>query len=390
MVATMGRIRQSAFSIIAVLAAMLLPALAAAREKARRSSCVNNLTQQARAVESYCGDYGSYYPAWPGYDVASGSGGSRTAWSAMPDNTGSSGNGSLGGAYRDRNGSFCYTKWYSTSERGAPHQKVDAIFSGFKPVGSTMTAGEANVAPQGLGMLSAGGYLGDMRVFFCPSLGGGGGSVTSEKSWGLPTKTKDMVAARGPDLVSTKTNKQMDAESLIHADMTDVWKSDYNIRSAIIVCAYGFRGNAWSHGNVWPQTKPATPAAGSYYGNMIVNPFKTQKILSNRALSMDTFSRVANSQSSPAEPGVGYYGHRDGYNVLYGDYHVRWYGDPQQQIIWMNDYAWSNSGARTVDTVDFAHESWGWMNCYRKPHGGAMWHMLDHADGIDLGAENDL
>ena len=54
-------------AIIAILAGMLLPALAAAREKARRSSCINNLTQMARALESYCGDYGQYFPSWPAY-----------------------------------------------------------------------------------------------------------------------------------------------------------------------------------------------------------------------------------------------------------------------------------------------------------------------------------
>jgi prepilin-type processing-associated H-X9-DG protein len=34
-------------------------------------------------------------------------------------------------------------------------------------------------------------------------------------------------------------------------------------------------------------------------------------------------------------PGDGAYGHRDGYNVLYGDGSVRWHGDPQQRLIWM-------------------------------------------------------
>ena len=45
-------------AIIAILAGLLLPALAAAREKARRTSCLNNLKQMAVGLESYTADYG--------------------------------------------------------------------------------------------------------------------------------------------------------------------------------------------------------------------------------------------------------------------------------------------------------------------------------------------
>ena len=43
---------------------MLLPALAAAREKARRSSCMNNLGQLGKAIAGYNSDYNSYYPSY--------------------------------------------------------------------------------------------------------------------------------------------------------------------------------------------------------------------------------------------------------------------------------------------------------------------------------------
>ena len=49
-------------AIIAILASMLLPALSMAREKARASSCANNLKQMASANLMYAGDYGVLCP----------------------------------------------------------------------------------------------------------------------------------------------------------------------------------------------------------------------------------------------------------------------------------------------------------------------------------------
>ena len=46
---------------IAILAAMLLPALSRAREQARRTSCLNNLKQLGLAVQLYLGDH-DFYP----------------------------------------------------------------------------------------------------------------------------------------------------------------------------------------------------------------------------------------------------------------------------------------------------------------------------------------
>ena len=59
-------------AIIAILAAMLLPALSAAREKARQAVCMNNLKQCYIGYMMYVQDYGGYLPSnehptfWPG------------------------------------------------------------------------------------------------------------------------------------------------------------------------------------------------------------------------------------------------------------------------------------------------------------------------------------
>jgi prepilin-type N-terminal cleavage/methylation domain-containing protein len=51
-------------SIIAILAAMLLPAIGMVRESARATTCMSNLRQLGLAFEAYVGDQEGNYPIW--------------------------------------------------------------------------------------------------------------------------------------------------------------------------------------------------------------------------------------------------------------------------------------------------------------------------------------
>src|SRR5438067_87743 len=62
-------------AIIAILAAILFPVFAQAREKARAISCVSNLNQIGKATMMYVQDYDETYPCgWGSLD------GGRTMW----------------------------------------------------------------------------------------------------------------------------------------------------------------------------------------------------------------------------------------------------------------------------------------------------------------------
>jgi prepilin-type N-terminal cleavage/methylation domain-containing protein len=51
-------------AIIAILAAMLLPALAKAKDKAKRTQCISQLKQNALGAIMYAGDYDDKFPIW--------------------------------------------------------------------------------------------------------------------------------------------------------------------------------------------------------------------------------------------------------------------------------------------------------------------------------------
>ena len=72
-------------AIIAILAAILFPVFAQAREKARATSCLNNVKQLGTAVMMYCQDYDETVPiGGHGGDAALGIPDSRWYVDVMP------------------------------------------------------------------------------------------------------------------------------------------------------------------------------------------------------------------------------------------------------------------------------------------------------------------
>ncbi len=150
-------------AIIAILAALLLPALARAKEKAQRTECVNNLRQCGIGCLMYADDYDGKYPT--------------TKAGSHPVNV-------IRGGY--------YTRW----------MWFNGAAQGYKlPVSWTQFDG--NNYFQGLGMLYPQKLGGNGRVFYCPSLNTKNSAIGSKYYEPLLTTTTAQNDNNNPGSVRT-------------------------------------------------------------------------------------------------------------------------------------------------------------------------------------------
>ena len=303
-------------AIIAILAALLLPALAAAREKARRTACMSNLNQIGIGLASYTSDYGGYMPGKP-------------EWGYQYSYQGKS-------LYKTRTGEVFDSCGGRDQER---RTDMRTIASGYIDNTALPPKGTLRTAPIGLGLLLTTGSLGDGRVFYCPSASGATETCASNQSYNDrdPNRTpdnnnlSDWLAAGGTDAF-TLTNgywlKRNIETSLANKVTTVIGQYSYRSQP----------GWGYSTGVSQGQSMMRMRVGVRYTSPIVITDaacpvFKTTKLLGNRSIVSDAFSK--NTTAALAlRPGFGSRAHRDGYNVLYGDYHAQWYGDPQGRIMW--------------------------------------------------------
>ena len=434
-------------AIIAILAGLLLPALAAAREKARRSACMNNLNQLGTATESYTSDYGGYYACDPSYG------------SAEPFYNGNNRPGYTIKYGGKSTGSTQVAHWLEYTNYGARGAScVQGVIAwGAKEVGGlsnydsraeriawltgdAWAPGQYNAAPIGLGMLATGGYFPDLRGLFCPT-------GTTFDLYLNKSRTPFNSSAGGfmfifTSLRSLKALGGYDPRNLTHGDYRKVpWQSphlgyvesgwhgwgvggslshttniggvtntgDYYDGKAI-GCSYAYRCQPM-YVQYYGSAASQSPYDRTYYEEGTYNnkgeaglPYprvtfvkaserspvpihKTSKTLQGRALIADrwggrprtdkTWEQTYFGSSNPAD---GLYAHRDGYNVLYGDYHASWFGDPTERFIWRNSVRGCQVYCASAGTQSMSiHPSYYmWAT-----EGVRHWKYFDQAAGLD-------
>ena len=296
-------------AIIAILAAMLLPALASAREKARRSACMNNVNQLGKGLAMYTSEYGEYLPGLQAWDPAG------NAMSIFSDPV-------TGQQVTAMEGQYGYYARY-----------MDCIGAATQPTSAAPPANSLKIAPVGLGLLIATGSIPDEKAFFCPSAAG----VTGTKltSIGLPNTNTGVDVWRAA--ATTSSNVRDAASALLYGNWLAYNSQGAANRRCYTVCS-NFTYLNQPVGNYLGYVNSSTPYAFPIaWTRPVVRSsigcpsFKTTKLLGGRAVGADNIRRAYQGATNP---GCGSLAHRDGYNVLYGDGSAAWYGDPEQQIMW--------------------------------------------------------
>jgi len=390
-------------AIIAILAAMLLPALAAAREKARRTSCIANLNQAGIAMAMYLSDYSGYYPSSLSWYH-----GDTTQDDLFTQCT------------KDRDGTTRYLwnkEWWSQTLRENYILDQRCLAQGeVAPTASIPGPGEMKLVPFGMGLLMQGNYIADGQIFYCPS---------GQPSSGRDAEGKTMryaymqVGSAHDGIADWRTAGGFDPKTLTHGD----WQKWYKHSSvsafgytAAVLSQYTYRNQAIHGPNVWgsryrvwghyfgPMSVPYTRP--KVYSDQNCPPFQTDRRLADRALVSDAFNNCFGYRASPAmnlersmRPGFGEYCHKDGYNVLYGDGSASWYGDPQKVVsYWPHNTDYESYYAHFLGNASHysmygtyiqASPSDSLHNPPTKYGSPLVWHMFDLAREIDTDTEAD-
>ena len=258
----------------------------------------------------------------------------------------------------------------------------------------------------GLGRIHETGYMSDARTFYCPTAGE---TMRPDHYYYISGAVqydyyRSDAASRLSEL---KTAGGFDAASLSRGEWPsqNAWwctatnnyankgfrviQGNYNYRNMPAVIPGPGVAGVTRHSVPLKYTKPTVSVEAG------CPTFKTQRLLGGRAIVSDSFSKSM-PYGGYTFAGMGQEGHREGYNVLYGDWHAKWYGDPQQAIIWWDTpsasgWSWNRSEIAGLDICGVSelqtNPTTSSTYNYYGPGSVSVWHQFDVAEQIDVDAE---
>jgi prepilin-type N-terminal cleavage/methylation domain-containing protein len=220
-------------AIIAILAAMLLPALAAAKQKAYRAVCTSNLRQVGVGLNIYATDNSDLFP---------------------------------------------YSGWLSGGNPWETHEVIR--FSG---VGKSIATGGVTQGPYGMGSLFFGKMVPDGNVFYCPSVRSGqywyGGY--SEPGYAWPSIPPDYYALTGVS----------GANPYVRCSYSYYVQSVNTASTSTSYGTYNLPVQAYESSHVFTSPNPNDPAEASCKPLV---PIKSSQADPKKSIVSDTIDTTAN------------------------------------------------------------------------------------------------
>jgi hypothetical protein len=230
--------------------------------------------------------------------------------------------------------------------------------------------GAPTLMPVGLGILVARNYLADAHVLDCPSMRSGATTYYHSAQYKYdPNVWRKIVGS--PAL---GTPEQM----FLTGDVSQLWLTPADANDSVvgILSSYSYRDTPFyydssldNHGTCDVALDSVSPVV---YPQFMTPAFKTRHALKDRAICADSFDYGPAGSGFSLRGGLAGAAHKDGYNVLYGDNHVKWYDDTDHQI--SNFTRWISNAILGVDDLTIS-----------SPTSQLVWNLFDRAAGIDVG-----
>jgi prepilin-type N-terminal cleavage/methylation domain-containing protein/prepilin-type processing-associated H-X9-DG protein len=356
-------------AVIGVLAGILLPVLARAREQGRRTECLSNLGQAQKALVIYGNSFSEYFP-------------SHHCW------------GLTVAEYKYEG----ETLTNYADDYGISRNMVIGYGAETTDPGNDLAPDGLTFIPVGLGIVVARGDL-TADVLTCPGMSGTistyYGAAEYEYTSAFPRNvarsgSKPLVTADGGDLYHTE--KPGPPKTYVTAMLSAYSYRNHPFYSRETPYKVPDSEKPWSYTNdfnlqktTWTKEwvldftgSAANPEVG-IRAEFMCPPFKSARQLGGRAIISDSFDYAPSNAGGKFTQGLGMYAHKEGYNVAYGDGHVAWFDDENGIIAnwgasdtadWPDD--WSDEDNPETDNLTISS-----MSSQR------AWNQFDRAAEID-------